>query len=157
MFYVVEFELIYFAPLVSMAFELHSQIYPTLTPTPLQPLKSPYDLCYACDLSGGEWEDMQAYGRAFLLEWIWVIHTYPFKHIRELSDYFCEGLQFCYSIFECECLLRNYKLLRMFVHDILWVLKNLLFFVYSIATLILLKKVNLSFTRGRAKAKCGRI
>ena len=77
MSYVVEFELIYFAPLVSMAFELHSQIYPTLTPTPLQPLKSPYDLCYACDLSGGEWEDMQAYGRAFLLEWIWVIHL-PF-------------------------------------------------------------------------------
>ena len=54
MSYVVEFELIYFAPLVSMAFELHPQIYPTLTPTQLQPLKSPYDLCYACDLSGGE-------------------------------------------------------------------------------------------------------
>ena len=44
--YIFELELIIFASLVSMAFELHFQIFPTL--------KSPYDSCYACDPSGGE-------------------------------------------------------------------------------------------------------
>ena len=68
-----------FAPLVLMTFKLHSQLFPTWILTPV--LKSPYDSYYACDLSGGEWEDMQAYGRSFLLEWIWAKHI-PFKHMR---------------------------------------------------------------------------
>ena len=94
-----------FAPLVSMAFELPSQIFPTLIL--LQPLKSPYDSCYACDPSGGEWEDMQAYGRSFPLEWIWVKHI-PFKHVRVECLFLWGSTYLVYSIFKWKCLLSNY-------------------------------------------------
>ena len=96
-----------FAPLVLMAFELHSQIFPTLIL--LQPLKSPYNSCYACDPNGGESEDMQAYGRSFSLEWIWANHI-PFKHMRFECLFPWGSTYLVYSIFKWKSLLSNCKL-----------------------------------------------
>ena len=100
-----------FALLVSMAFELHSQIFPTLILTPLQPLKSPYDSCYAYDPSGGEWEDIQACGRSFPLEWIWAKHI-PFKHLRVKCLFPWGSTYLVYSIFKWKCWLSNCKLFK---------------------------------------------
>ena len=77
----------------------------------LQPLKSPYDTCYACDPSGGEWEDMQVYGRSFPLEWIWVKHI-PFKHVRVECLFPWGSMYLVYSIFKWKCLLSNCKLFK---------------------------------------------
>ena len=98
-----------FAPLVLMAFELHSQIFPTLIL--LQPLKSPYNSCYACDPNGGESEDMQAYGRSFSLEWIWANHI-PFKHMRFECLFPWGSTYLVYSIFKWKSLLSNCKLFK---------------------------------------------
>jgi hypothetical protein len=57
-----------------MAFKLLYQRFSTLNQATLQPLEIPYDLWNACNLNGGEWDDLQAYGRLFLLEWIGVKH-----------------------------------------------------------------------------------
>ena len=143
-----------FAPLVLMAFELHSQIFPTLILNPpLQPLKSPYDLCYASDPSGGEWEDIKAYGRSFPLEWIWAKHI-PFKHVRVECLFPWGSTYLVYSIFKWKCLL-IVSCLRMLVHDMLWVLKRLVVLCWCWCNLGVFGKVNLSFAQGRAKVKCG--
>ena len=42
--------------------------------TPLQPLISPFDLYYACELGNGDWELKQAYGSTMLIGRIWVKH-----------------------------------------------------------------------------------
>ena len=89
-----------FAPLVSMAFELH-----------ITTLNSPYDSFYACDPNGGEWEDMQAYGRSFPLEWIWAKHI-PFKHMRVECLFPWGSTYLVYSIFKWRCLLSNCKLFK---------------------------------------------
>ena len=101
-----------FAPLVLMTFELHSQIFPTLILNPpLQPLKSPYDSCYASDPNGGEWEDIKANGRSFPLEWIWAKHI-PFKHVRVECLFSWGSTYLLYSIFKWKCLLSNCKLFK---------------------------------------------
>ena len=64
------------------------------------------ELGYACDPSGGEWEDMQAYGRSFPLEWIWV------KHMRVKCLFLWGSTYLVYSIFKWKFLLSNCKLFK---------------------------------------------
>jgi hypothetical protein len=49
----------YFAPLISMTFKLPYQIFPTSNQAMLQLLERTYNLCNACNLNGGEWDDLQ--------------------------------------------------------------------------------------------------
>ena len=100
-----------FASLVSMAYELHSQIFPTLILNLVTTLEKSFDSCYARDPSGGKWEDMQAYDRSFPLEWIWEKHI-PFKHMRVERLFPWGSTYLVYSIFEWKCLLSNCKLFK---------------------------------------------
>jgi hypothetical protein len=69
-------------------------------------------------------KNMQAYGKSFLLEWIWVKHV-PFKHMRVECLFLWGSTYLAYSIFEWKCLLIILSCLRIFIHDMLWFLKSL--------------------------------
>jgi hypothetical protein len=64
----------YFVSLVSTTFKLPYQRFPTLNQGTLQPLERPHDLWNVCNLNGGEWDDLQTYGRSFSLELTRVKH-----------------------------------------------------------------------------------
>ena len=62
-----------------------------------------------------------------------------------------------YSIFIWKCLLIEYELCGMFIHEILCVLKKLDGSMFLTLQPSVFGELNLSFARGRAKAKCGGI
>ena len=115
MSYIFELELIHFC---FTSFNGFWATFPNIShldpKTPLQPLKSPYDLCYTKVQIFSfykEWEDLQAYGRSFPLEWIWVKHI-PFKHMKVECLFLWGSTYLVYSIFKWKCLLSNCKLFK---------------------------------------------
>ena len=123
----------------------------------LQPLKSPYDSCWACDLSGGEWEFLQAYGRSFSLEWIWVKHI-TFKHMRVKCVIPWGSTYLVCSIFKWKCLtFLNYLKMLFMIYYKFW--RAWFFFPDGILMLIfyfiLFLESECVFCPRRAKAKCG--
>jgi len=63
--------------------------------------------------------------KTFLLEWIWVKHI-PFKHMKVECLFLWGSTYLTYSIFKWKCLLIIISCLRMFIHDMLLFLKNLI-------------------------------
>ena len=84
-------------------------------------------------------------------------NTYP-SNTWGSSVYFREGLHIQFTPSSSE---NAYQVivscLRMIVHDMSWVLKSLVVLCWWCCNLGDFGKVNLSFARGRAKVKCGRI
>ena len=112
MSYIFELELIHFC---STSFNGFWATFPNIShldpKPPITALEKPYDSCFASDPSGGEWEDIKAYGRSFPLEWIWVKHI-PFKHMRVECLFPWGSTYLVYSIFKWKCLLSNYELFK---------------------------------------------
>ena len=97
-----------FAPLVLMAFELHSQIFPTLILNPVTTLEKSlwFVLCM-----WSQWWRMRRYAISFPLEWVWAKHI-PFKHVKVECLFPWGSTYLFYSIFKWKCLLSNCKLFK---------------------------------------------
>lgn len=101
-------------PTVPTASEPLSQILPTFTLTYITTLEeSPYDLFLACDQSGEEWENMQAYGRAFP-SGTCLRETPTPKHLRVVRMFISSwGFAYlAYPRFKWKYLLSNYRLFK---------------------------------------------
>lgn len=96
----VELSWISFTPLIYLRLRSHlSKCFNTLTLSHISTLKRPYDLCNACDLSGDDWENMQAYGRTFSLEWSERNSTQSYTLESEWLYYLARFYMFSYFIF----------------------------------------------------------